>query len=185
MEYDIVRNFVNIIKQQKDFFTEKRNRWHRTRGSEAENKREQSVLDRLTDAQKNANTTRGSTPGLINPTLGDVFGNRIALPSVVLKKRGPRRRAGNSKNTPATQLEQPAQALPVPQAPQDQNGYQNQQFPQSARAIRHDAMTPPLLDPSTTIEMPSQNLAGVAGGPVIHTPTCNRHQELLLTFLSG
>lgn len=74
-----------------------------------ENNREQFVLERLTDAQKSSNTTRGSTPGLINPALGEIAGNRIALPDLVRDKRGPRPPKANTNQNPATQPVQPVQ----------------------------------------------------------------------------
>ncbi|KAL9103673.1 MAG: hypothetical protein Q9163_001299 [Psora crenata] len=39
-----------------------------------------TVLDNLSVWQKEHNTTRGSTPGLINPALGDFPGNRVHPP---------------------------------------------------------------------------------------------------------
>ena len=67
------------------------------------------MLENLTDAQKSANTTRGSTPGLINPALGEIAGNRIALPDLVRNKRGPRPPKANTNQNPATQPVQPVQ----------------------------------------------------------------------------
>ena len=40
------------------------------------------TLQLLTPQQIAANTTRGSTPGLVNPTVGERPGNRIELPAV-------------------------------------------------------------------------------------------------------
>ena len=77
--------------------------WHVTAGDERTNQRKQFVLDSLTVAQKQANTTCDSTPGLINPGLGDTSGNRIELPALVARKPGPRRNAVNLNNNPATQ----------------------------------------------------------------------------------
>lgn len=77
--------------------------WHPKGASAKENFRRQFVLNSLTDAQKNANTTRGSTPGLINPALGDGPGNRIALPVLIIKKRGPQRKKVDASTAPAMQ----------------------------------------------------------------------------------
>ncbi|KAI4260953.1 MAG: hypothetical protein L6R42_003840 [Xanthoria sp. 1 TBL-2021] len=53
------------------------------------------VTPLMTDAQKEANTTRGLTPGLINKDLGDIPGNRVPWPKQL-------RRAGRHKpNRPA------------------------------------------------------------------------------------
>ena len=49
----------------------------------AEHKTNDAVLEKLSAAQKQNNTTRGSTPGLINPALGRIGGR------VYLKNEGP------------------------------------------------------------------------------------------------
>ena len=64
--------------------------WHLkgTRG-----KPRQAVLDTLTQWQRDNNTTRGSTPGLIDPALGEAPGNRI-LPPHMKEKQGVRVKGG-------------------------------------------------------------------------------------------
>lgn len=53
--------------------------WHTTSPISRTNSRRNGVLARLSDAQINSNTTRGSTPGLFDPTLGE-GSERIPLP---------------------------------------------------------------------------------------------------------
>ena len=60
------------------------------------NQSTQYVLENLTDAQKQANTTRGSTPGLINPALGDIPSNRVPIPILKSEKRELERACGNT-----------------------------------------------------------------------------------------
>lgn len=132
------------------------------------------MLDRLTDAQKNANTTRGSTPGLIDPALGEIAGNRIPLPNLVQQKRGSRRPRANANNPPATQPVQPAQvaqpqqvtqaaqATQAPQTPQAPNDHQNQPRPRPPQASSYNDATTQLPVDSTTIDVSSQDPANMA-----------------------
>lgn len=168
--------------------------WHVTAGSGSGeesrtlNDRKRRVLDSLTDAQKDANTTRGSTPGLIDPALGEVSGNRVALPDLVLRKRGRRRANVNVSNTPATQLAQSAQvpqnpqapqapqaheAPQAPRAPQASHLYQNQQFPQSPRAGSSNVATAPSPVASASMGASSQDFATMAAVPVLRSLACN------------
>lgn len=163
--------------------------WHVTAGSGSGeesrtlNDRKRRVLDSLTDAQKDANTTRGSTPGLIDPALGEISGNRVALPDLVLRKRGRRRANVNVSNAPATQLAQSAQVLQTPQAPQapphapqapqTSHLYQNQQFPQSSRASSANIATAQFPVASARMGSSSQNFANNAAVPVLQSPACN------------
>ncbi|KAF6241834.1 hypothetical protein HO173_000546 [Letharia columbiana] len=139
--------------------------WHVTAGSGSGeesrtlNDRKRRVLDSLTDAQKDANTTRGSTPGLIDPALGEVSGNRVALPDLVLRKRGRRRANVNVSNTPATQLAQPHKL------PQASHLYQNQQFPQSSRASSANIATAQFPVASARMGSSSQDFASNAAVP--------------------
>ena len=90
--------------------------WHVTAGDNKQNNlRKQSVLDSLTDAQKQANTTRGSTPGLIDPALGVSPDNRVPVPDLGLRNRGAERAAVHGNDNLATQTAQPAQVPPAPQ----------------------------------------------------------------------
>ena len=59
-----------------------------------------NVLSSLSPAQIARGTTRGSTPGLINPALGDVAGNRIGLPDLGnrIGRRGARKRNATQAN---------------------------------------------------------------------------------------
>ena len=93
--------------------------WQVTTGSAAQSARKQFVLDSLTDAQIDANTTRGSTPGLIDPALGEVAGNRVPLPDLRLRKRGPNGVQRHANYIPATRRKnrQARQAPPTPPAP--------------------------------------------------------------------
>lgn len=148
--------------------------WHVAAPSDKQNSRKQSVLDGLTDAQKAANTTRGSTPGLIDPASGEALGNRIPLPNVARNKQGPRPAGGNANNTPAVRPIQPAHALPVPQvsrAPQMQQplrGHQNQQFLQYPGVA-----TAPLFVASVAMAAPLQKFASIPTAPVYHPSTRN------------
>ena len=62
------------------------------------------VLASMTEAQRLLNTTRGSTPGLINPDLGECPGNRVALPKAVdgERKCGGRQPESPENATPVT-----------------------------------------------------------------------------------
>lgn len=64
--------------------------WHDTTNRTKPNASRTRVLRGLTDAQKRANTTRGSTPGLIDPRLG-VEGGVVPYP-VLGRGRGQNRR---------------------------------------------------------------------------------------------
>ncbi|KAL9064772.1 MAG: hypothetical protein Q9161_008661 [Pseudevernia consocians] len=91
--------------------------WHIT-AKEKQNERKQGVLDGLTDTQKQTNTTRGSTLGLINTALGNIIENRVALRKFKLRKRGSKRATRDENNALAAQPIQPAQQVPsAPQAP--------------------------------------------------------------------
>ena len=76
--------------------------WH-IKGSRS--KPRQVVLDALTDHQKDNNTTRGSTPGLIDPALGDVQGNRVH-PPLLKVRQGTRIPGGRRGKRKASELEQ-------------------------------------------------------------------------------
>ena len=54
--------------------------WHPTSDESKTNELQNKVVSRLTDEQKRANTTRGSTPGLIRPWLGEA-GGRVPHPN--------------------------------------------------------------------------------------------------------
>lgn len=168
--------------------------WHVKGVSAKENDRKQYVLDRLTHAQKNANTTRGSTPGLINPALGEVPGNRIALPELAIKKRGPQRQKANAFNTSATQSAQPGQAPQNPgvsgaaQAPRARKARKEQarktpqapaQAPPQAAQARpagsSNAASAPFPVALGTIGTPSQTLSMTAAATVLHYST--RHSQ--------
>lgn len=166
--------------------------WHVTVGDERTNQRKQFVLDSLTDAQKQANTTRGSTPGLINPALGDIPGNRVDLPALGLKKRGPRgpkRAAIKANNNPAIEPAQHHQAPEAQQAPQVNQTHQASQFSQApqadqdqqasqySRASSPDVATAPSYVASVTIGIPLQNIAITVAGPVYRSPTCNPNND--------
>lgn len=58
--------------------------WH----VKGESARESEVLSKLTAAQVAVNTTRGTTPGLLYPTVGEA-GGRIALPLMGNGQVGP------------------------------------------------------------------------------------------------
>ena len=162
--------------------------WHVTAGDDRTNQRKQFVLDSLTDAQKQANTTRGRTPGLINPALGDIPGNRIELPALVSKNRGPRgpkHAAVDVNNNSATQpaqhhqapqFNQTHQAAQSSQAPQ---AHQDQQASQFSQAIGSDIATPPFFVASATMSAPSQNTPRNAAVLVHHAPACNRQERQL------
>ena len=173
--------------------------WQVTASAE-QNNREQFVLDRLTDAQKSANTTRGSTPGLINPALGEIAGNRIALPDLIQNKRGPRPPKANTNNNPATpsvqpvqnkrgprrrrasanknpatqpvQPAQPAQVLQPAQAPPASPGYQTQQHSKSPRGSSSDDATAAFPMAPTAIGVSFQQPGSVAAIPVIYSSIC-------------
>ena len=159
--------------------------WHVTAGDERTNQRKQFVLDSLTDAQKQANTTRGRTPGLINPALGDIPGNRIELPARKRGPRGPKRAAVNVNNNSATQPAQHHQAPQVnqthqaPQSSQAPQAHQDQQASLCSQAIGSDIATPPFFVASTTMSAPSQNTPCAAAVPVHHAPACNRQERQL------
>ena len=107
---------------------------------------EQWVLDHLTDAQKRANTTRGSTPGLIDLALPDTLENRIPLPAVVAKERSPKTVMVDASKGAARQLApkpapgaldqgaQVAQARPTRQPSSLTYNYKDEQPSQSPRA---------------------------------------------------
>lgn len=160
-----------------------------------QNDKKEFVLDRLTDAQKNANTTRGSTPGLIDPALGEAAGNRIPLPHLVQKKRGPRPPRLNANNNAVTQPIQPVQPAQVPQAPQapqvpqatqvapirqvhqgpqapqTSNGLQCSQPQQSPRAGSSHDITAPFPVASTTMSPPFQDPSSVSPVLVSYSST--------------
>ncbi|KAI9719109.1 MAG: hypothetical protein M1812_003739 [Candelaria pacifica] len=50
------------------------------RGRFSESKEGEDIIHKLTPQQKQNNTTRGTTPGLRNPALGEATGNRIPTP---------------------------------------------------------------------------------------------------------
>ena len=58
--------------------------WHTTSPTSRTNSRRNGVLARLSNAQINANTTRGSTPGIVDPSLG-ALSARVPLP---VQRRG-------------------------------------------------------------------------------------------------
>ena len=159
--------------------------WHVTAPNAMQNSRQQFVLDRLTDVQKNANTTRGSTPGLIDPALGEIPGNMVDLPDCAVSKRGLKRAKVNANNIPATQLGQPApapqnaqaphiaQVHQAPLAPQAPTGYLDQPNLQVSRANSSNVATTPSRVISATIGALSQNISNVAAAPVLRFPTCN------------
>lgn len=143
--------------------------WQVTEPSVEQNRKKQFVLDRLSDAQKNANTTRGSTPGLIDPALGEIAGNRIALPNLVQTKRGSRRPKVDASNNPATQSIQPAQVPQTPQAPGD---HHNQRQPLSSQANTSNDAKAPLPLASTTTSISFQGPASTAAVPVFYSFIC-------------
>ena len=154
--------------------------WHSKGFSAKENDRRQSVLDGLTDAQKIANTTRGSTPGLINPALGDVAGNRIALPALTIRKRGPQRKKTGANNTPATQQAQPGQApqapgLPgaaqAPRARKPRRTREASQAPLATQAGSSYAAAAPFPEIPASMVAPLQDFSSVAAAPVCHSST--------------
>ena len=180
--------------------------WQVTASAE-QNDREQFVLERLTDAQKSANTTRGSTPGLINPALGEMAGNRVALPDLVRdkrgprppkantiqtpatqpvqpeqNKRGPRRRRASANNDPATQPVQPAQVpqpAQAPQAPPTSHSYQTQQISESPQGSRFWGVTAAFPVAPTAIGVPFEDPGSVAAIPVIYSSICVLHGQRL------
>ena len=161
--------------------------WHVKAGDASQNQRKQSVLDGLTDAQKQANTTRGSTPGLINPALGEIHGNRIPLPDMTPWKRGPRRAAVNKNRIPAAQTAQPPH---YPQAPQSNSAAQgaqahqahriqqappfpqSQQLPDSSRVSSSDPESAPSSVASAAMNASFQNDFNTAPRPVYHSRNC-------------
>lgn len=77
--------------------------WHDTIPWDKPNASRDRVLQSLTDAQKKANTTRGSTPGLIDPSLGAAGG---MVPYPVLRRgqgqnRKPRKNRANATTSTA------------------------------------------------------------------------------------
>lgn len=100
--------------------------WHTKIG---ENQQEQWVLDRLTDAQKRANTTRGSTPGLIDLALPDTLENRVPMP---VKGRWHRIAMVDEDNAEDGQLPQIAPDSQVPQVNQDARTARIDQIPQTS-----------------------------------------------------
>ena len=161
--------------------------WHVKEGNDAQNDRKQSVLDDLTDAQKQTNTTRGSTPGLIDPALGEAPGNRVDLPVLVIRKRGPKRATANANNVQAIQQVQQTQALQVPQnteplravhvaqahqapkPPQARHDDQVSQTYQPPQAKGSDGATTSSSVVSATDGASSQSVAGTAATPVCHS----------------
>ena len=174
--------------------------WHVKEGDDAQNDRKQSVLDDLTDAQKQANTTRGSTPGLINPALGEAPGNRVDLPALVIKKRGPKRATANANNVQATQQVQQTQALQVPhnteplravhvaqayrapKPPQARHDDQDSQTYQPSQAKGSDVPMTSSSVVSTTNGAPSQSFAGTAAASVCHSHLQNSWMTADLRF---
>lgn len=78
--------------------------WHAKGKSAGNNVRERAVLAKLSQAQIAANTTRGTTPGLVDPALGEAPGNRIALPVFERgkgKKRGPNKKKAEAQKRAA------------------------------------------------------------------------------------
>ena len=160
--------------------------WHVTAGDDKQqNQRKQSVLDSLTDAQKQANTTRGSTPGLIDPTLGDVPDNRVPIPDLRLRKHGAKRAVVHGNEYLAAQPAQVPQAPPAPPVlrasqttpdfQQSQALYQDQiqQTQQPSRANSSYVAIAPAHVASATTGPSFQRLDHSVAAPVIHTPTLN------------
>ena len=146
--------------------------WHVKGNSAKQNDRKDWVLDRLSDAQKQANTTRGSTAGLINPALGDVIGNRVALPVLTILKRGSKRPKAKANSTPTTQ---PAQAPQPPQptrARRKRRAHEAPQIPEAAQGAQgaqgdnSSAWSAPFPAVSATMGTPSQNVAVETAAPV-------------------
>ena len=166
--------------------------WQVTEPSVKQNSRKQFVLDRLSDAQKIANTTRGSTPGLIDPALGEIAGNRVALPNLVQTKRGPRRPKVNANNNPAAQPVQPAlvpqvqqaiqaaqaaQTNQAPRAPRALNGHQNHQVLQSSQAGSSNDATAAFPAASTTMGVPLPDPASMVAILVFHSSICDLEDD--------
>lgn len=63
--------------------------WNDVKLHEEDNKSREAALARLTEDQIGNNTTRGTTPGLINPALGEKGGR---IPNILPKRKssGPR-----------------------------------------------------------------------------------------------
>lgn len=144
--------------------------WHVKTPSAKQNNRKQYVLDSLTDAQKRANTARGSTPGLINPALGEVEGNRVPLPDLKIVKRGPKRPKLNTQNTPTTQL---AQLAPAPQARRKARQVQ------AADAGSSNGAAAPSPTVPDTIDTPVQNVYMTATSSVFHSSTCQLTSRMI------
>ncbi|KAL9131183.1 MAG: hypothetical protein Q9217_000836 [Psora testacea] len=86
----------------------------------ARGKPRKTVLDALSDWQKDNNTTRGSTPGLIHTALGDIPGNRV-YPPQVNEKEGTRVRGGRQSKRKAAELEDNVASEDTPSGMSRQN----------------------------------------------------------------
>ena len=134
------------------------------------------MLDSLSDAQKQANTTRGSTPGLINPALGDVPGNRVALPAVEFRKLGPKKKdpaiqpAQVSQVPHVQQAPQSTQAHPAPQPVQAPDSDQSQQSSQCTQ-IRSSNVATRSSVTSAAGGARSRNVTKTAAAKVFHFTT--------------
>lgn len=173
--------------------------WHVKDGEDRQNQRKQLILDSLTDAQKRANTTRGSTPGLINPALGEIPGNRIKLPALGAVKGNPRpkRAAVSVNNESATQPAQQSQSsqaqqvVQVTQTPQALRSsqtpphVQNQQVMQSARARNSHVAAAPSPVTSVTMGATSQRVVSGVTAQVFHSPTWNLKEGRLTRLFRG
>ena len=86
--------------------------WHPTSDESKANELQNQVVKLLSDEQQAANTTRGSTPGLVNPRLGEA-GGRIRIPRLVNGQgtvRGSRPQKPRAKKQKATQTEVPVES---------------------------------------------------------------------------
>ena len=134
--------------------------WHVKEGDDKQSQRKQLVLNSLTDAQKRANTTRGSTPGLINPALDDVPGNRVDLQPLGARKRGPRHAAVDTDNDSTTQAPQ------ISQMPQAQQLLQVTQMHQTAQS----SQAPPVIQSQQLSQASRASDNNVAAAPSSHAP---------------
>lgn len=173
--------------------------WHVKDGEDGQNQRRQLILDSLTDAQKRANTTRGSTPGLINPALGEIPGNRVGLPALGAVKGDPRPKrasvsvynesatqpAQQSQNSQAQQVVQVTQTHQAPRYSQTPPHVQNQQVEQSARASNSHVAAGPSLVASATMGAISQRVDGGTAAQVLHSPIWNLKEGRLTRHFRG
>ena len=159
--------------------------FHEKWGDERPNQRRKFVLDSLTNAQKRANTTRGSTPGLINPALGEIPGNRVPLPAVESKKQGPKHAAGNANSNPATlsiqtsrvrktqRISRPTQTRQANRSSQIPQRTKSQQSSRNLRVSSSSAGAAPSSIVSAVTDGVSQNIRGSAAIAVFYFLPCN------------